>query len=485
MNNAVLFEGPGSKAECRPSAVDCQCQSSSAKLSTLNSQLSTADRPVGFFDSGRGGLCILEAFKKLCPNESTVYIADSANCPYGNKPSDEIIALADAHTQTLLNDYGCKMIVVACNTATAAAIDYLREKYKGTPFIGIEPAVKTAAMESKSLVVGVLATAGTFSGRLYNETKAKFASDVTIIATVADEFVELVEDGRTDGDVVEKIVRRRLEPLLAAGADQIVLGCTHFPHLKPVMERVCGGRASIIDPSFAVARQAKRILESNGIAAPLDAVPTSKIISTEKPPRRSVVVTGGTKRLGKAIADRLAESGWRVLRTSHRAESGADIIADLATSDGADRLFAEAVKILGGAPDAIVNNAAVYLSDEATTRQVNFASPIRLMQLLAESSECGAVVNIIDAAILNGREETRREFRAYADTKRQLLDATLKNTLRVRANAVAPGSVLPPDGIHEKAMPSPSGRRPTPDDVAAAVENLLSSQSTGQLIAVT
>lgn len=447
------------------------------------------DNAVGFFDSGKGGLCILDAFKQLCPHESTVYIADSANCPYGNKSADEIIALADRHTRTLIDNYGCKMIVVACNTATAAAIDYLRGKYKDIPFIGIEPAVKPAALESKSLVVGVLATAGTFSGRLYNETKAKFASDVNIIATVADEFVELVEQGRTDGDEVEHIVRRRLEPLLAAGADQIVLGCTHFPHLKPVMERVCGGKARIIDPSFAVARHAKRILEANGISASADATPTHTLISTEKPQHRSVVVTGGVRRIGKAIADHLAAKGWRVLRTSHRPDPDAAIIADLARPDGADELFAAAVKILGSTPYAIVNNAAVYLSDAGTTRQVNFAAPCRLMELLAQHSPNSAVVNIIDASILDGRVETRKEFRMYAIAKRDLLDATMKAGSRfngrICANAVAPGSVLPPDGIHEKAILSPSGRRPTPLDVALAVEKLLDSSSTGQLISVT
>lgn len=425
----------------------------------------------------------------VCPAESTVYIADSANCPYGNRKAEDIIAISERHARTLIEDYGCKMVVVACNTATAAAIDYLRSKFNSVPFIGIEPAVKPAAMESKSLVVGVLATAGTFSGRLYNETKAKFAGDVNIIATVADEFVELVEQGRTDGADVEQIVRRRLEPLLAAGADRIVLGCTHFPHLKNVMERVCAGRARIVDPSLAVARQAKRILEANGVAAmPSNAAPRHILIETRKPPRRSVVVTGGVKRIGKAIADHLAAEGWRVLRTSHRTDDTPDIVADLSKQDGADALFSAACKILGTPPDAIVNNAAVYLADEETTRRVNFHSPFRLMELLANTKDGGAIVNIIDAAILDGREETRKEFRAYAATKHDLLDATLHAAERwagkIRANAVAPGSVLPPDGIHEKAMPSPSGRRPTPLDVARAVQNFLESKTSSQIAKV-
>ena len=221
---------------------------------------------VGFFDSGIGGTCILNAFRKLCPDVETVYIADSKNCPYGNKPAEEIIRLSEANVKKLLRK-NCKMIVIACNTATAAAIDYLRAKYPELPFVGLEPALKPAALRSKTGVVGVLATAGTFHGRLYNETKAKFAKNVTVIAAQADEFVTLVERagleglGSLGGLEVEKIVRAKVEPLLKAGADKIVLGCTHFPHLKAVIEKICAGRAEVIDPSDAVARQAKRVWE--------------------------------------------------------------------------------------------------------------------------------------------------------------------------------------------------------------------------------
>ena len=280
---------------------------------------------VGFFDSGLGGLCILDAFKALCPHESTIYIADSKNCPYGNKPAAEIVKLAESNTRRLLRR-GCKMVVVACNTATAAAIDFLRERHPEVPFIGIEPAVKPAALRSKTGVVGVLATAGTFGGRLYNETKAKFAKDVTVIATVADEFVEIVESLRVNlesnrvgvgsgsvgvgaGSVgvgsdsvwstlkdpnptlkdpkltlndpkIVAVVRARIEPLLKAGCDKVVLGCTHFPHLKPLIEKICDGRAEVIDPSDAVARQAKRVLSARGLAAPASAKPSHIFIRT-------------------------------------------------------------------------------------------------------------------------------------------------------------------------------------------------------------
>ena len=223
---------------------------------------------VGFFDSGVGGLCILEAFRRLCPDVPTEYIADSKNCPYGNKPPEEIIRLSDRNVQRLIRK-GCRLIVVACNTATAAAIDYLRAKYPEIPFVGLEPAVKPAALKSKTGVVAVLATQGTFNGRLYRETCARFAKDVTVLATVADEFVTEVEKLRglkveqLKGPArvrLEKIVRRRIEPLIAAGADHIVLGCTHFPHLKPLIEKVAAGRATVVDPSEAVARQARKLL---------------------------------------------------------------------------------------------------------------------------------------------------------------------------------------------------------------------------------
>ena len=224
-------------------------------------------RPVGFFDSGVGGMCILDAFRRLCPAESTVYIADSANCPYGNRPAEEIVRLSEANVEELLSR-GCKAVVVACNTATAAAIDHLRRRYADVPFVGLEPAVKPAALRSRTGVVGVLATEGTFGGRLYNETKEKFARDVVVIATVADEFVTLVERGETSGPTAEAAVRARLTPLIDAGCDMIVLGCTHFPHLRPLMEKVAAGRAAILDPSDAVARQARRVLESRGLLAP-------------------------------------------------------------------------------------------------------------------------------------------------------------------------------------------------------------------------
>ncbi len=240
--------------------------------------------PVGFFDSGLGGLCVLEAFKKLCPNESTVYLADSANCPYGVRTAEDVLALSRAQVRLLQDVYGCKMVVVACNTATAAAIDALRAEQPDFPFIGIEPALKPAALQSKSGVVGVLATAGTFHGRLYNETKAKFAQGVEVLATVADEFIALVErhgfrKGAIDSPEARAIVKAKIQPLLAAGCDVLVLGCTHFPHLKPLIEEVAAGRAVVLDPSEAVARHAQQVLQARHRVSPLSAACHAVLLS--------------------------------------------------------------------------------------------------------------------------------------------------------------------------------------------------------------
>ncbi len=222
--------------------------------------------PVGFFDSGVGGLCVREAFRRRLPHEDTVYIADTANCPYGNRPAAEIVRLARRHVRALLAR-GCKMVVVACNTATAAAIDDLRATWPDIPFVGMEPAVKPAVLRSRSGVVGVLATQGTFNGRLYRETCARFARKTTVLTCVADDFVELVERGETEGPRAEAAVRARVEPLLAAGADHLVLGCTHFPHLAPLIEKIAAGRAVLVDPAPAVALQVRRVLRARSLLA--------------------------------------------------------------------------------------------------------------------------------------------------------------------------------------------------------------------------
>ena len=219
---------------------------------------------IGIFDSGSGGLSVYREIVKLLPQERYLYFADNAHCPYGEKTAEYIRDRARAITEILLG-MGADIIVVACNTATAAAIATLREEYPDTPFIGMEPAVKPAALGTETGVIGVLATAGTLKGSKYLKTKGRFEEDVRIVEHVGEGFVELVENGILDGPEAYGSVRKSLRPLLDAGADRIVLGCTHYPFLKPVIESIAGPGVQVIDPAPAVARQTVRILEANAI----------------------------------------------------------------------------------------------------------------------------------------------------------------------------------------------------------------------------
>ena len=227
---------------------------------------------IGIFDSGSGGLSVYREIVKLLPYERYVYYADNAHCPYGDKTAGFIQDRARSITDLLLGR-GADIIVVACNTATAAAIATLREEYPDVPFVGMEPAVKPAALGTETGVIGVLATAGTLKGSKYLKTKGRFEDDVRIVEHVGDGFVELVENGILDGPVAHATVKASLQPLLDAGADRIVLGCTHYPFLRPVIEALAGPGIQVIDPAPAVARQTVRLLEKDCV--PLDEGPFS------------------------------------------------------------------------------------------------------------------------------------------------------------------------------------------------------------------
>lgn len=220
---------------------------------------------IGVFDSGSGGLSVYRELVKLLPREHYLYFSDNAHCPYGEKTAAYIQDRGRAITDILLG-LGANIIVVACNTATAAAIATLRAEYPDVPFIGMEPAVKPAALGTRSGVIGVLATAGTLKGSKYLNTRGLYEEGVTIVEHVGQGFVELVENGILDGPEAEATVRASLQPLLDAGADTIVLGCTHYPFLRPVIERLCGPGVQVIDPAPAVARQTLRVLQQRGIA---------------------------------------------------------------------------------------------------------------------------------------------------------------------------------------------------------------------------
>ena len=215
---------------------------------------------VGFLDSGVGGLTVWRESVRLLPGLPTLYLADNAHCPYGPRPADEVRRLVESAVDGLLGA-GCAAIVLACNTATAAAVDALRERLPRVPIIGMEPAVKPAAEHSKSGVVGILATDGTLHGRLFRDTSARYASGVRLIRRNAGDLVGFVERGEVEGPEVRTALRRHLDPMLEAGADHIVLGCTHFPFLARLIRELAGPSVAVVDPAPAVARQLARRLE--------------------------------------------------------------------------------------------------------------------------------------------------------------------------------------------------------------------------------
>ena len=220
---------------------------------------------IGIFDSGCGGLSVFRALVQLLPRERYLYYADNAHCPYGEKTAGYIRRRARHITDFLLKE-GADIIVVACNTATAAAITALRAAYPNVPFVGMEPAVKPAALGTKTGVVGVLATAGTLKASKYLTTRGRVSPQVRVVEHVGEGFVELVEKGVLDGPEALETVRTSLQPLLEQGADVIVLGCTHYPFLEPLIRRVAGPGVQVIDPAPAVARQTLRLLQERGIA---------------------------------------------------------------------------------------------------------------------------------------------------------------------------------------------------------------------------
>lgn len=207
----------------------------------------------------------MRAVRERLPNESLVYLGDGKNCPYGGRTTQEIREFAFAAVERLLAA-GCKMIVVACNTATAAAIEQLRERYVDVDFVGMEPAVKPACLKTRSGVVGVLATRSSIDGDMFHRTAAKYSEGVRVIARAGDGFVEIVEQSREETKEAEEAVREVVAPMIEAGVDQIVLGCTHYPFLLPQLRRAAPG-INIIDPSPAVARRVEELLERDGLRA--------------------------------------------------------------------------------------------------------------------------------------------------------------------------------------------------------------------------
>lgn len=221
-----------------------------------------SDAPVGVFDSGVGGLSVLRALRAQLPDEDFVYFADRAWCPYGERTQEQIIERAFCITDTLLNR-GAKLIVVACNTATIAAVEALRAAYP-VPFIGMEPAVKPAAAATRSGVVGVLATGAALAGDKFHRLVADHAGGVRIITQPCPGLVEQVEQGELATPATRALLQRYTQPLLDAGADVLVLGCTHYPFLRPLLAEIVGPDVRLIDTGAAVARHAQRVLVREG-----------------------------------------------------------------------------------------------------------------------------------------------------------------------------------------------------------------------------
>jgi glutamate racemase len=224
----------------------------------------TSISPIGIFDSGVGGLSVLRALRAQMPEEAVIYFGDQGHIPYGPRPMEQIRSFSEAITRFLLAQ-DAKIIVVACNAASAAALKYLREKFPATRFVGMEPAVKPAAEQTHTGKVGVLATPATFQGALYASVVERFASGVELLQDICPGLVQEIEQGHLDGRETRNILEHALTPMLAKNIDTVVLGCTHYPFVIPLIQEIAGENVRVIDPAPAVAGQVRRILEADGM----------------------------------------------------------------------------------------------------------------------------------------------------------------------------------------------------------------------------
>lgn len=243
---------------------------------------SNSDSPIGIFDSGVGGLSVLRAIREVMPNEAILYFGDQEHIPYGPRPMEQIRRFSEAITNFLL-DKNAKIIVVACNTASAAALKYLREKFPDVQFVGMEPAVKPAAEKTRTGKVGVLATPATFQGELYASVVGRFANGVEIFQNTCSGLVQQIEMGNVDGGETRAILQNALAPMLEQNIDAVVLGCTHYPFVIPLIREIAGEKVEVIDPAPAVARQVDRLLEAGGKKRQRPARGSIQFITSGKP----------------------------------------------------------------------------------------------------------------------------------------------------------------------------------------------------------
>jgi glutamate racemase len=224
-------------------------------------------QPIGIFDSGVGGLSVLRVIRELMPEESIIYLGDQGHVPYGPRPLRQVRDFSGGITDFLL-DKGAKIIVVACNAASAAALSYLRETYPDISFVGMEPAVKPAAEHTETGVVGVLATPATFQGALYASVVERFAAGVKLLQSTCPGLVQQIELGELDTPKTRAILEAALLPMLKQNIDTVVLGCTHYPFVIPLIQQIVGEKIRVIDPAPAVARQTERMLNADGLKFP-------------------------------------------------------------------------------------------------------------------------------------------------------------------------------------------------------------------------
>jgi len=279
----------------------------------------TRPAPIGVFDSGVGGLSVVRALIRRLPAEGIYYVADGCHCPYGSRPADEIRRWSKGISRFLI-EQGCKVIVVACNTASAAALERLRQDLPGTPFVGMVPAVKPAARQTRTGVVGVLATEGTFHGQLYGNAIADHARDIRVISRPCEGLVEQVEKGDLAGPETVALLTKCVAPMMEAGADTLVLGCTHYPFLIPTLRRLVGNRVTVLQPSEAVARQTERVLAARGL-----------LENGGGPGHRTYATSGDAASFAQALADLMRETAPEV---SHLSWQGTRLFVSGETTAG-------------------------------------------------------------------------------------------------------------------------------------------------------
>lgn len=249
----------------------------------------SSNSPIGIFDSGVGGISVLRAIREQMPEESVLYFGDQGHIPYGPRPMEQIREFSEAITEFLLSQ-DAKIVVVACNTASAAALKYLRERFPNIPFVGMEPAVKPAAEYTQTGKVGVLATPATFQGALYASVVERFANGVELFQNTCNGLVQQIEQGNLEGEQTRKILEGALLPMLGQNIDTVVLGCTHYPFVIPLIQEIVGGNVHVIDPAPAVARQTEHLLEAQGMRNQSESKGVVKLYTSGDPDRLRILL---------------------------------------------------------------------------------------------------------------------------------------------------------------------------------------------------